>query len=188
VTEGILQATMTLVADVGLEDLTLDAIAERAGVSRPTIYRRWTSKEALLEDAIELIAEEGLYPPDTGSIRDDLIFMARRFIDQMQGPMASLWTVYFDLEESQIAARAFRRVRYRNEEVVARAIARGDLRPVNARLLIESIFAIVWVRINVVHEMLDPAFAETVVDFVLDSWRIPPADCVSGSLVGKSNE
>jgi AcrR family transcriptional regulator len=167
---------MSLVADVGLESLTLDAIAERAGVSRPTIYRRWTSKEALLEEAIELIVEEYLYPPNTGSIRDDLVYMARRFIEQMQGPMASLWKVYFDLEESQIATRAFRRVRYRNEEVVARAVARSELRPVDARLLIESIFAIIWLRINVVHERLDPAFAETVVDFVLDSWLIPSGD------------
>jgi AcrR family transcriptional regulator len=68
---AILEATFELAAELGLLGLSMDAVALRAGVSKATIYRRWSSKEALLLDAWrELAAIKPM--PDTGVLRDDL--------------------------------------------------------------------------------------------------------------------
>ena len=68
---AILEATLELAAEFGPLGLSMDAVAERAGVSKATIYRRWSSKEALLLDAWRELA--GAIPvPDSGVLRDDL--------------------------------------------------------------------------------------------------------------------
>jgi AcrR family transcriptional regulator len=174
-TKEILDATITLVAEVGLDGLTLDAIADRAGVGRPTIYRRWPSKESLLEAAIEIIVDEHLAPPNVGNIRDNLIELARRMIDQLQTPMASLWTVYFELERAHLAPAAFRRARESNLNMVEQAIERGELRPgTDPKILQQLIFGILWYRVNVVHEYTDPSFAVVIIDMLLEPLRNSP--------------
>lgn len=69
--EAILAATLELVGEVGINGMSMDLLAERAGVSKTTIYRRWTSKEQLV-----LAALRGAMTPlddvDTGALLDDL--------------------------------------------------------------------------------------------------------------------
>lgn len=52
VDRSIRSAARDLLAEVGYQRLTLDAVARRAGVSRPTLYLRWRSKAALVHDAV----------------------------------------------------------------------------------------------------------------------------------------
>ena len=53
IAERVLTATRQLLVDRGLQAMSLDAVAERAGVSRSTIYRRWASSDELVLDAID---------------------------------------------------------------------------------------------------------------------------------------
>lgn len=69
--QAILQATLELLAEVGFETMSIDAIAARAGVGKTTIYRRYASKEELVADAIESVREE-MVIPDTGNLQSDL--------------------------------------------------------------------------------------------------------------------
>ncbi len=69
--QAILQATLELLAEVGYERTTIDAIAARAGVSKPTIYRRYEGKEELVADAIESFREE-IVIPNTGHLWSDI--------------------------------------------------------------------------------------------------------------------
>lgn len=69
--QAILQATLELLAEVGFERMSIDAIAARAGVSKPTIYRRYKGKEELVADAIESFREEVVLP-DTGNLWSDI--------------------------------------------------------------------------------------------------------------------
>jgi AcrR family transcriptional regulator len=69
--KAILQATLELLAEVGYQAMSMEAIAARAGVGKTTIYRRYSSKEELVADAIESRKEE-VPIPDTGSLWRDL--------------------------------------------------------------------------------------------------------------------
>jgi AcrR family transcriptional regulator len=69
--QAILKATLELLAEVGFDAMSIEAIAARAGVGKTTIYRRYANKEELVADAIENVREE-IIIPDTGSIWGDI--------------------------------------------------------------------------------------------------------------------
>jgi len=70
-TQAILRATHDLIVDEGYVNLTIDAVARRAGVARSTIYRRWSTKQALVVDAARIELKE-LEIPDIGSFREEI--------------------------------------------------------------------------------------------------------------------
>jgi AcrR family transcriptional regulator len=75
---AILESTLAILADRGYAGLTLDAVAARAGVSKSTIYRRWSSKEHLVIAAFATTPE--LPDPDTGSLAEDLSIVMKAFL------------------------------------------------------------------------------------------------------------
>ena len=132
-TEAIVRATHDLIVENGYRNLTIDAVANRAGVARSTIYRRWATKEALVVDAARLGLQE-LDIPDLGNFREEIrMYMMGRlswFLDDesTRATEASLAALAADPStESTFAART---------EVLAapvvaaakRAIERGEIR------------------------------------------------------------
>jgi len=85
--QAIFQATLTLLAEVGYQAMSIEAIASRAAVSKPTIYRRYRSKEELVADAIETMREE-IPIPDTGSLATDIHSLLLNAIQMVQTPLA----------------------------------------------------------------------------------------------------
>ncbi|MEU4164804.1 helix-turn-helix domain-containing protein, partial [Actinoplanes sp. NPDC026670] len=73
VIESVRAATLAELSRTGFAGLTIDAVAKAAGVSRPTIYRRWPSKAALLQAVVEPLLETYDADPDTGSVAGDLL-------------------------------------------------------------------------------------------------------------------
>src|SRR4051812_4981059 len=69
---AILDAALSLCAELGYARLTIEAIAARAGVSKKTIYRWWRSKGAVLLDAVDEVATNVVYQRDTGDLAADL--------------------------------------------------------------------------------------------------------------------
>lgn len=69
--QAMLQATLELLAEDGFDGMSIDAIASRAKVGKTTIYRRYTNKEELVADALDLNQEEVIIP-DTGTLWGDL--------------------------------------------------------------------------------------------------------------------
>lgn len=72
--EEILDAAVAELLEAGYDRLTMDRVAEHARASKATLYRRWSSKQALVVDALcrsHRAAE--VAEPDTGSLRSDLI-------------------------------------------------------------------------------------------------------------------
>lgn len=69
--QAMLKATLELLTEVGFEAMSIEAIANRAGVGKTTIYRRYKSKDELVADAIESLREEVLIP-DTGNLWSDM--------------------------------------------------------------------------------------------------------------------
>ena len=74
--QAIMQATLELLAEKGPRAMSMDGIAARAGVSKATIYRRWKSKEELIEALLETLM--GLLPAvDSGDPRADMLTTGR---------------------------------------------------------------------------------------------------------------
>lgn len=69
--QAILQAALGLLAEVGFDAMSIDAIATRAGVGKTTIYRRYSGKEELVADAIESIRQDVVIP-NTGNLWSDI--------------------------------------------------------------------------------------------------------------------
>lgn len=70
----ILQAARELIMENGMQSFSMDSLALRSGVSKPTIYRRWPTKEELLTDCFGF-ASDPREAPDTGDALKDLALL-----------------------------------------------------------------------------------------------------------------
>ncbi|MDX2272180.1 MAG: TetR/AcrR family transcriptional regulator [Cyanobacteriota bacterium] len=84
--QAILQATLDLLAEVGFDAMSIDAIAARAGVGKTTIYRRYSGKEELVADAIESLRQDVVIP-DTGQMGSDLDALIENAAQIMLSPL-----------------------------------------------------------------------------------------------------
>jgi AcrR family transcriptional regulator len=73
--QAIIRAVLELLVEDGFRSLTMEQVRARAGVGKATIYRRWSSKEELVRDAIVYLGQE-FEIPDTGSFRGDYTAIA----------------------------------------------------------------------------------------------------------------
>jgi AcrR family transcriptional regulator len=85
--EDVLTATRALLAEVGYQRTTIAAVARRAGVGVPTIYRRWPRREALIEDAAFGHIQPAPLPVATGDLRTDLKAWVEIFLAQLADPV-----------------------------------------------------------------------------------------------------
>ncbi|WP_433475220.1 TetR/AcrR family transcriptional regulator [Spirillospora sp. CA-142024] len=85
---AVLDAARELVTELGYAKVSIEAIAERAGVGKQTIYRWWPSRGAVIFDSfLELSAgEEGVRLPDTGDIEADLKTVMRATVAEFADP------------------------------------------------------------------------------------------------------
>ena len=67
-----LEATLELAAKSGLHACTFDAVSERSGIARSTLYRHWSKQSELVMDALESQDVEHV-AHDTRSLRDDML-------------------------------------------------------------------------------------------------------------------
>ncbi|MGF2034393.1 MAG: TetR/AcrR family transcriptional regulator [Nostoc sp. CmiVER01] len=84
--QAIVQATLDLLAEVGYESMSIEAIASRAGVGKTTIYRRYTSKEELVADAIESLRDD-LVIPNTGRFWGDMDILINNAAKKIDSPL-----------------------------------------------------------------------------------------------------
>lgn len=71
--QELLEATLEVLAEVGYDRLTMDAVASRAKASKATLYRKWDGKAALVIDALMAQKAPLVVKDDTGSLRGDLL-------------------------------------------------------------------------------------------------------------------
>lgn len=133
--EAILNAVIELLSEHGLKELTIEAVASRAGVGKTTIYRRWDTKHELVAEALSRLRPPGA-PSDRGSLLDDLaalVALQRERLDASALPRALprlLGEAIDDTEfHAEIVARAVQPIRNILTEIVRRGIERGELRP-----------------------------------------------------------
>lgn len=172
--EAIIAATLDLVAEAGYDRASLDAIAARAGVSKPTIYRRWPKgKDQLVAAAIQQCRESSSNV-DTGTLRGDLIASVEQLIEGMREHADLAAGLAQRLRDDPELASAFREqivaaTRERFAAVVDRAVERGELsrRPRALGLLGDIAPSVVHSRAFITGDPLDRRFAKQLVDSVL---------------------
>ncbi|WP_410628328.1 TetR/AcrR family transcriptional regulator [Amycolatopsis sp. cmx-8-4] len=150
--EELLRTTQDLLIEDGFERLTMDAVARRCGASKATIYRRWTSKTALV-----VAAAAALFTapdvPDTGDLREDLLACGRAYITadgRNAKVLASVLAASRHDAELRDASQEALGAPYSSlfVQVLSRAVARGVLSPeVDIDLLAEVFPAIAYHRI-----------------------------------------
>ncbi len=129
---AVLAATLAELYEVGYAGLSIDNVAQRAGVNKTTIYRRWGDRTTLIVDAIaERVATE-IAMPDTGSVDRDLHELARLIVATLTGPTGRALTDVM-IAAARVPAiedvkRRFLADRIgRAEPLVRRAVERGEL-------------------------------------------------------------
>src|SRR4051794_32041046 len=133
--EAIYDAVLGLLAEVGFDRMSLDAVAARAGVSKPTIYRRCPDgKAALVAAAIAFHREAKPSTPDTGSLRGDLLAMVRLMSEHMVENAHLAGGLMGQLRSSSelraiFSEHVIERERDRWRLLLERAVARGEIAP-----------------------------------------------------------
>ncbi len=162
-----------MLCDVGYDRLTMDAVATRAKASKATLYRRWSSKAALVIDAL-LADKTPVNVPDTGSLREDLIrthCTAGGLSDKK--PVGILASVLTAIHRDEEFAAQFRE-RFIGPKIAVtrliyeRAKERGEIRPdLDVELLSTSLAGIVLHRTFLLGEAPTPELITSVIDQII---------------------
>ncbi len=171
---AILRAFFEVVAEQGYAGASMDAVAERAGVAKTTIYRRWPSREALMLAAHERLTQENPWP-DTGTLRGDLLEVARMLVENLGRPPLSrvAAATIGEMAHNEDLARLFRaavaeeRIRMLSG-IFERAAARGEVPPrQDWSLLAQMLVGPVMFRVVVTGEPVTHEVGVALVDAVL---------------------
>jgi AcrR family transcriptional regulator len=173
---AILSAAIALLLDEGLHAMSMDDVAERAGVSKATIYRWWASKELLALDALstDWAAATAIKRADTGSLRGDLLAFLRPWIRQLNekpygrviaGLVAQAQT---DPEFATLYREHFVQPRRDSTQLLfVRALDRGEILPnTDVEVALDLLYGPIYHRMLHLHAPLNDRFTKDVVDAV----------------------
>jgi AcrR family transcriptional regulator len=174
--QAILRTAHDILVTEGLGRLTVEAVAERARVGKPTIYRYWKNAQELAMAALM-----------AGQPRTDATTSGGRTRDRLYQQMGNLLAIFAAPRGRQIAltmaaaepdsemAKAFRtRVMLEQREegraILTEAAAQGEIRlSADIETILDMLYAPVFYRLLVGHLPLSEAFSRAVVDNVLQA-------------------
>ncbi|WP_433916514.1 TetR/AcrR family transcriptional regulator [Streptomyces sp. NBC_01744] len=172
VTHAVLDAVLALVAEQGMNALTMDAVAVRAEVSEPAIYRRWPTKQ----DLIIAAAESRVGPlsiPDLGDFRAELRAVLTARVEVYRTPgmdrlIAEVLSAAADPGAGRSAYQAYiNRVMGETGRILERGIVRGDVRSdTDVRAAATMVAAPLVFRLVAEQELPDSHLVESVVELV----------------------
>jgi len=169
---AILDAASGELEERGYAALTMQGIAQRAGVGKQTVYRWWPSKADIVLEALVEVADSRIAVPDTGALPTDLTaFLAATFRQRGQRPV--LLGLMAEALLDPAFARKFRdrflfsrRAALRG--ILDRAAARGEIAPdLDPELLIDVVYGVLWYRLMLDHAPLDEEAGARLADLVL---------------------
>ncbi|WP_338089846.1 TetR/AcrR family transcriptional regulator [Nonomuraea basaltis] len=171
----ILQAALDLCAERSYAAVSMEAIAARAQVGKPTLYRWWPSKGALyLEALTERVGEPYFLIPDTGDLEADLrtwIHAATKIFTDgaLRGLLAGV--VGSAQHDPELANILYEQVHIplssRNRERIRAAQESGQLAGFDPYLLEDMLIAPLWYRLLISGQPITPEYADMVVSAVL---------------------
>ncbi len=179
---AILDAALAALREHGYDATNMNDIAARAGVGKAAIYRRWSSKAALITDALvywrpDLLTDE---PPDTGSLHGDveaLVERAERNEDAMVTYDLILRVALEAVHDRELAVALddlmLLRGRQKIAEILRRAVDRGEIADRDWAMVADVVTAMSLMRV-VNGQRVDAAFVRDVIHtLVLPAVRGP---------------
>lgn len=153
-----------LVAEQGRERVTVPAVAERAGVSASSIYRRWGDLQGLLAETATHRLDPNRPLPDTGTLRADLEAWARELIEHLSRPCnTSLLKAAAALANGNSDTDCLRNRRREALTLVEQAHARGERAP-EPQQVIDHLIAPIVFRLVFGGDGVQPELAGRLVD------------------------
>ena len=164
---AVMRSTVELLAETGYGDLSVDAIARRAGTSKPAIYRRWPSKAHLVHEAVFPIGDATALP-DTGSLAGDVREMVSRTADILTTPAARaalpglVGEMAADLTLHSALLERFGDILSRGlSDRLAGAVERGAVRPdVTAAEMVEVVAGTTFLALLTRGDALDDSWVD----------------------------
>ena len=151
--EAILEAAEAVLIENGYSGFSIEAVARRARAGKPTIYRWWPSKTALLLEVYQRQKRDVTYP-DTGNIEDDLFIFAKSLFAQWRDtPAGSIFrSLVAEAQQDPAAAEALAAYsagrRAHSGKLVERAKARGEVAPdTDAAQIADLVSSYAWVHL-----------------------------------------
>jgi AcrR family transcriptional regulator len=181
---AILAAAVELLHERPLAEISMNAVAERAGASRATIYRWWPSKELLALDAMFSDWQSPLPDDiDTGTLRADLLALVLHWVRRLQtapfGRVVAALTVelhadpaFRELWQSRFVEPRRAPARAAFERAVERREIRADT---DLDLALDMLYGPIYHRMLHLHAPVDEAFVTALVDAVLRAVAEPSA-------------
>jgi AcrR family transcriptional regulator len=173
----ILEAALELLEESPFADITTDAIAERAGASKATIYRWWPNKAAVLIEALREEVAHELPFPDTGNLREDVRLQLRNFVKLLTGRRGRIFKAFIAAAQSDPeVARTFEQVWRTPRRATAKAgferrrgtCVRDD---VNLDLVLDVLYGPLYYRVLVGHGPLSEKYTDALADFIVNAIR-----------------
>jgi AcrR family transcriptional regulator len=180
VDEAIFRATAELLGEGGYANLSIDGVAQRAGVTRQSIYRRWPSQLELVTALMGEVSESAPLP-DTGSLRGDLLALYRLYARTLLTPGGQIIPslvaeAMHNVELSSIVVEYVDKRRSIAMQVFERAIARGEMRAdADAGMLIDLISGYFWYRKLIRKAPIRRDGITEFVDTILRGIEAPPS-------------
>lgn len=177
VDKRVLDATLAQLIQNGYSQLRVDDVAAEARVAKTTVYRRWTSKEALVADAVSRLYLDRVQPVDHGDLRSDLVALLRETYELLfEGPGRVVEDLVRESGTSRELAHVVKvttEVRRRSfHQAMNRGVARGEVDPsVDHDLVIDLLVGPLWTRCLVTDTALTASDIDRIVDTMLDGVR-----------------
>jgi AcrR family transcriptional regulator len=172
---AILRAATHVLAQRGLGGMSIEEVASRAGVGKATIYRRWSSRGTLALDAFLAEFQEQQPPPDTGTLRGDLLAALRAWVRSVTQTSAGAMLAGLIAEAQQdpgLAAawreRVVEPLRAQHAVMLDRAIERGEISAaIDKEVVLDLLFGAAYHRLLHGHQPLNDQFVQRVVDIIV---------------------
>jgi AcrR family transcriptional regulator len=170
---AILQAANELLESERFAAVTVEAIAERAGVSKATIYRWWPNRAAVVMDGFLSIVSSEVPFSHTGHAREDIRLHMRRLAEAFSGKIGR--TVAALIAEGQSDPELAEALRSRwlsvrraeAREILELGIERGELREdLDPEVAVDVLYGPIYYRMLVGHAPLDNGFADALADHI----------------------
>jgi AcrR family transcriptional regulator len=149
--------------------VTVEAIAERAGVSKATIYRWWPNKAAIVMDGFLSIVSAEVPFPHTGHAQEDLRIHMRRLARAFSGEIGRTVSALIaggqtDSELAEALRSRWLSVRRKEaKEILELGIERGELREdLDPEVAVDVLYGPIYYRMLVGHAPLDSDFADAL--------------------------